>query len=501
MYHAIIFADNKYQPNRLGILRAPGAHRIATLLRSKKIQTEVVDFYLDWTLDEIKQLIDYQLTKPTLFIGFSCSLMFEGTVDFKQVRDYIKSKNPNVSIVVGGFGTTQKGFDGADYYVEGYGEYAIIALIDHLQDPTKELKYDLDNGNKIIYTKDHYPVNKLTTLETVYSESDFIDHSESLSIETARGCVFKCKFCNFQLLGKSKLDYLRDPKEIEDEMLENYKKYGTTKYIVTEDTFNDTDEKVNMLYEISQRLPFQPEYMGYVRADLLAAKPHNIKKLVDSGFTSMHFGIETFNEHAAKIIGKGMPAKKLKETLINLKKEYPQVYTNGTFIIGLPGESESEIKETAQWILDSKTIDFWTFNPLMIPKQHKYFYTSEFSNNYLMYGYQHMTSKEIEISDSEKSDLIFASKVRDYIIMWKNKHFNYFTATNLAHDLNQIANPYKKVDAWTTFAISSVGFDVKEVQKHTYTGENPLDQQSIIELSNKFITMYKQRKLDWLKNN
>ena len=49
--HVLIFADNKYQTDRLGILRAPGAHRIATHLKYKNINAEVIDFYLDWTLD------------------------------------------------------------------------------------------------------------------------------------------------------------------------------------------------------------------------------------------------------------------------------------------------------------------------------------------------------------------------------------------------------------------------------------------------------------------
>ena len=71
MQHALIFTDNQYQDQRLGILRSPGAHRIATHLRTNhNIQTEVVDFFLEWTLDEIKLVIDHQLTKPTLFIAF-----------------------------------------------------------------------------------------------------------------------------------------------------------------------------------------------------------------------------------------------------------------------------------------------------------------------------------------------------------------------------------------------------------------------------------------------
>jgi radical SAM superfamily enzyme YgiQ (UPF0313 family) len=237
--------------------------------------------------------------------------------------------------------------------------------------------------------------------------------------------------------------------------------------------------------------------MGYVRADLLAAKPYNIKKLVESGFTSMHFGIETFNDHAGQIIGKGLPSVKLKETLIKLKQDYPQVYTNGTFIIGLPGETSDNIKDTANWIIESKAIDFWTFNPLAIPKKNKLIYSSEFTDNYLMYGYSKLTADEIAQEEIENSDFIFSSKILPYVILWKNNFFNYYTAAKLAHEINQRANPYKKVDAWTSFAISSLGLELEQIQKYTYDGENPLDQVYVNNLSNKFIETYKKNKIDY----
>jgi radical SAM superfamily enzyme YgiQ (UPF0313 family) len=499
--HALIFGDNKYQPVRMGILRAPGAHRIATLLRGRDIQTEVVDFYLDWTLDELKQVIDAQLKKSTLFIAFSCTLMFDGVEEFHFIRDYIKSKNTNISIIIGGFGTLQKDFVGADWFVEGYGEAAIQALADHLIDNSKEIKFNVDDQDrKIIYTKDLYPVNDLTSLLTEYQPSDFIQTTEALSLETARGCIFKCRFCNFQMLGKKKLDYLRDPEEIRTELLDNYQRYGTTHYIITEDTFNDSDEKVEMLHSIVKSLPFKPRFMGYIRPDLLVAKPHNIKKLVESGFTGMHFGIETFNEEAGAVIGKGMNSTRLKEMLVNLKKDYPEVYLTATFIVGLPGETADEIRSTAQWILDSKTIDFWTFNPLMIMKQQPYFYNSEFSNNYLLYGFSKLTKKELaEIEyDQQKAQLLVGNRVLPHLVLWKNKYFDYFSAAELAVEINQRANPYKRIDAWTTFAIAGVGFDLDSIQKHTYNGINPMDQDAVINRTKEFVQSYKQQKLKYL---
>lgn len=498
--NALIFADNRFQAKRLGVLRAPGAHRIATHLRQQQIQTEVIDFYLDWTIAELKTLIDTIITSDTLFVAFSCSLMFDGVTEFKEIRDYIKGKNANIAIVIGGYGTTQKGFDGADWYIEGYGEYAITALVNYLLDSKNEIKFELDNeGRRVIYTKEMYPVNKLTSLNIEYQESDFIQPHETLSLETARGCIFKCKFCSFQLLGKNKLDYIRDFDEIYHEILSNYNRFGTTKYIITEDTFNDSEEKVEMLYEITRRLPFRLQIMGYIRADLLSAKPHTVSKLVESGFTNMHFGIETLHDGAGKTIGKGLRAEKLKQTLIHLKKTYPQLYINGTFIVGLPGESESDIRNTAQWIIDSKVLDFWTFNTLMIPKKNKLIYSSEFTNNYLLYGYTQMKEKEISEYNRNNPELLFGTRALPYIVLWKNQHFNYFTAAKLAHSLNQESNLHKKIEAWATFAISGLNIDLDTVQQYTYSGDNPLDQDLINSMTTEFITNYKQRKLNFVQ--
>jgi radical SAM superfamily enzyme YgiQ (UPF0313 family) len=303
------------------------------------------------------------------------------------------------------------------------------------------------------------------------------------------------------LLGKKKVDYLRDPNEIRDELIHNYEQYGTTKYIVTEDTFNDSSDKVDMLYNITQSLPFKLKLMGYMRADLLAARPQDIPKLMASGFDSMHFGIETFNDKAGQAIGKGMSATKLKETLIKLKKDYPQLYVNGTFIVGLPNESESDIRDTAQWLIDSKAIDFWTFNPLLIPKKNKLIYSSEFTDNYLLYGYHKMNEEELEETIHIRSNLLFGSSAIPYIILWKNKFFNYFSAINLTSEVNQQSNAYKKVDAWTTFAIAGLGYNLSDVQQHSYSGDNPLDQELINEQTTKFIDNYKINKLKWLTNN
>ena len=65
------------------------------------------------------------------------------------------------------------------------------------------------------------PINKTFSIETLghkFIEQDCILPNETLPLEVSRGCIFKCSFCAFPLNGKTKLDYLRSPEYIKNEL-------------------------------------------------------------------------------------------------------------------------------------------------------------------------------------------------------------------------------------------------------------------------------------------
>lgn len=495
--YALIFGDNKYQPRRMGILRAPGAHRIATHLRNHGLKVEVVDFYLDWTLSELKQIIDLQLTKPTLFIGFSCSLMFDGVENFHEILNYIKSKNPKIAVVVGGNKTLQKGFTGADYYLEGVGESSIIALVNYLLGQSSDLKYQEVNGNRILNSLTDYRVDSVANIEISYLPSDFVGADETLSLETARGCIFKCAFCDFPGIGKNKLDYLRDISDIREELLKNYRDNGTTKYFVVEDTINDTDDKCDMLEELGRTLPFKLSLMGYMRADLLISKSHNLRKLVNAGFRGMHFGIETFNEQAGKIIGKGMPAGRLKQGLIDIKRNNPSLYLTSTFIVGLPYETRKELFETVDWLTSTRALDFWSFNPLIIPKRDATIHHSYFTDNYRLYGYSEMSDEQITDGFNKLENTSYGLKWWKNVIYWRNKNFDFFTAAQVVQELSERSYQFRKIDGWSAFAISALGDPIDKLFEQSYNGANKIDDNDIVEKTKQYIEKYKKQKLEY----
>lgn len=488
----LIFADNKYQPIRHGVLRAPGAHRIATHLRKQGYEIEVFDFYLDWSLDELTQILDSRVTGKTLFVGFSCSLMFEGIDNFSGIRDYIREKYPHVAITVGGNKTLHKGFANADYYLEGIGEASTDALVRYLTGQTKELVYQDVNGNKVLNGLTDYKLDSVKGINIAYTDNDQIGSDEVLSLETARGCIFKCAFCDFPGIGKKKVDYLRDKQEIIDEITENYERWGITKYFVVEDTINDTEIKCEMLQEIGLNLPFKLDLMGYMRADLLVRRPQTVNQLVNAGFRGMHFGIETFNAEAAKIIGKGMPAEKLKAGLSQIKQDFPQLHWTSTFIVGLPYESQQDIENSVEWLIDSKVIDFWSFNPLMIPKTEPTIHHSYFTENYLMYGYQKMTDKEIEDARKTENITSYGLSWWKHVLPWKNQHFNSMTAAKLASDINTMSNQHRKIDAWHAWSLSALGDSLDTLLQKQYNGS--FDGKLYERLTREYIDNYKSKK-------
>ena len=135
-----------------------------------------------------------------------------------------------------------------------------------------------------------------TTSKINWQKKHFINEREHLPIEIARGCIFKCKFCNYFLNGKKLWDFVKSPETLYDEMSSNFDKFGTTGYMYSDDTYNDSTEKIRVLKEqCYDKLPFNVEFSTYARADLIISNPEQLDILMESGLKAVLFGIETFN--------------------------------------------------------------------------------------------------------------------------------------------------------------------------------------------------------------
>ena len=347
MSDVILFTDVN---GSYGFGRYAGTYRIATEIRNMGYTVQTIDFCMQFTIEEIQKLLHKYMTPNTKIVGVSSTFLVSQNSllsnnrrhtseqsnqstsvgwtleQFEEIAFTIKSINLNAKIMVGGSKTFKRDLNCVDIWVDGEGENFIRRYF----------------GNS---EKFNFNTSKID-----WHESDHIFEGEHLPIEIARGCIFKCSFCSYNLNGKKMWDYVKDPEIVRQELMANWINYGTEGYMFCDDTYNDTPQKVESYHKMLTSLPFEVDFSAYMRLDLIAAKPHTIDLLYESGCRSVFFGIETFNQKAGKHIGKGMDPNRQKEALYEIKEKWPDAVISAGFIAGLPYETEESLQETVDWL-------------------------------------------------------------------------------------------------------------------------------------------------------
>ena len=385
MYNVIIFSDATepasdfiYDKLPSVPLRSAGPYRIVTESRNLNLSSMVINFLFSYTIDEIEKICRKYIGEETFIVGFSTTFWYTLNKDKQELVQYIVNyarQFKKIKIIIGGTNNDSLHFIKPDKIFDGYAELEYSEFLLNTTGKQNTNSFDFCNS-KINYIPEDYFLN-----------------DELSVIEIARGCIFKCKFCAFPLNGKKKLDYIKDEGVLKEELLRNYELFGITKYQFSDDTLNDSTEKLEMLHRITSSLPFKINFSAYIRTELLYAHREQLPLLKEIGLSSAFLGVETFNKQSGKVIGKAMDGDKMKEFLYDLKATHwgSNIKIIVALISGLPGETAQSHKETANWILDTKNnlIDRIRANPLVIlnPIHNSAKYKSEFELNAAKYGF------------------------------------------------------------------------------------------------------------------
>lgn len=397
MNHCLLFGVNNYH-------RSAGAHRIASHLRLEGWDAEVIDFSVRWPLEKLKELVKSRINNNTKFFGFSFIFnrvpQEEIVVEFMK---WVKITYPNIILIGGGQGIISEKFYDLDYYLVGYGEIGLKALLSYLFSNGEKPNFDAalslkQKKTKMISTLHKYPAHPFPEAIIKYEPRDFYTEHEFGQIEFSRGCKFKCSFCNFPILGV-KGDYTRDPESVYEQLMFNYDNYGIRDYSIADETFNDYTEKITKFADVVDRLPWKPFMASFIRADLLVSRKKDREELLRMGVTAHYYGIETFNEKAGKYIGKGMNPEKLKEGMIEVKDFFKKHVDNrykGTIalIAGLPGETLESLEQTKKWLIKNWRDQIVAPNVLEIHKPIPGARNSKLDEEYEKLGYREIVLDE-----------------------------------------------------------------------------------------------------------
>jgi len=367
-------------------MRPIGSYRLRTHLERNGYSTKVLEYVHQLSEDKLTSLLDKYVSADTKVLGITSTFYFSYERDRYNSIMYqlerIKQKYPDIKIVLGGPSPSHIELDCVDVKINGYAENAIISLLEGNDD-------NLLMGTHQYGFPDEYDI--------IWKDEDVINSNEVLSMEVARGCIFQCAFCNYPLNGKKKFDYVRASNDIRDELLRNYENFGTTRYVFTDDTFNDSVYKLDVLYEALQGLPFQLGFATYIKPELLVRFEDQIDLLVELGLEHPSFGIETLNPESRKSVYKGCTSEEVLEALGDLKnkcikRDNGLIYSShGNMIVGLPYEDKETLLGNVEKIYASKVCDDISWFPLAITDKKKiggYVPLSPVDLNPEKYGYR-----------------------------------------------------------------------------------------------------------------
>lgn len=479
--------NNPYGPTIM--YRYIGPYKVANWVREHGYTAQVIDFVLFFTEEELWNITKKFITKDTVVLGISTTFLshhFRKTHLGKQrmpdhvlkVMARIKSEYPAIKIILGGTFAesigTWKIIDGG---VVGKAEDIFLELLDHYingSPPPKNIK-KFPHWGKEVTTHYYEATHKKYDIEKdrfKFHLSDCIVPGETLPLELSRGCIFKCKFCQYDNLGRAKLDYLRATKCIEEEILYNYENFNVTNYHILCDTFNDTVYKINEWCNMVKGLPFKINFTSYMRADLLHRFPDTCYQLKEAGLMGVFFGLETLTPEPAKLIGKSWSGKHAREWLPSVYHEIwnREVAMSLGMIVGLPGDLKENVEDTFDWFVKNDLHDI-SYSGLAV-----------FKNSWK--DSKGSRSSEFD-RESEKYGFKFGAGVNE----WYNGDWNWETAANYAKELNIRSKEYRKYNNWSSLGLLAYGFDKNYILN---TKEKDWNQEKTYQGMFQFIKIYKE---------
>ncbi len=278
----------------------------------------------------------------------------------REIVKGVRAQMPDAIILVGGYSCVHYTagplkFPHFDYMVVGEAELTLEPLLNALV--TGEKPKDMPG----IISHDDSPDRKwvpgemLHDLDSIdfprYDWTDIslyrrYDGKHLTPIITSRGCNWaRCRFCSEKFSWR-----VRSPRNFVDE-LEWLVGHGCKVFQINDSDLNgDPEVLLKMCNEIISR-KLKVILTGQLRITKHSTREY-FDRLRDAGFTRLRFGVDAWSNHTSKLQLKGYNMKLVKQNLRNCHEA--GIYISVNAIVGIPGETEDDVKEIIENILDNK---------------------------------------------------------------------------------------------------------------------------------------------------
>lgn len=341
---------------------------IASFIRSRErdIDVRIFDLRAEPLPDErfAGELLSY---KPDL-VGIS-GMIFE-TPEALGLAHLVKRIIPSSRVIIGGAMSTLDTVhlldDGSvDFLCIGEGEETMLELAQTLRfdkgpDAVKGLVFKRDG--KTHYTGQRlpsvdiddipFPAYDLINLSPYFDSHNirrgaiYKRNTRMLPIFTSRGCPFRCAYCH-NIHGKK--IRLRKPEKVIEEINWLVAKYGIDELHICDDCFNLDIDRAKKICDllIGNKFDLLVCFVNGIRADRLDEELADKIKAI--GTSQLCYGIESAVPRVLESAGKSLSLDSVRKAL-RLTTDR-NILTVGLFMLGFPGETEEDMRETIRFSL------------------------------------------------------------------------------------------------------------------------------------------------------
>jgi len=282
--------------------------------------------------------------------------------DAASVSRIVKKEMPDTPIVWGGLHPTFFGDhclreNYIDYIIKSEGEFAMLQLVDFLL----KKKGDLAKIKSIGYKKDSkikqnqlgdfiedltsmpMPAWDLIDMEK-YVQSRFYA-GRIVTINTSRGCPFRCKFCFNQILNKGRWRGISAERIFEQFKLlkDGYKMTGIQIY---DDNFDAGTKRLKEFCDILIREDMDIKWHHFSRVNYTNRERIAMEK--KAGCCMLEFGVESGSPRILEFIQKDETVEMIKRAFKICKDQ--GMYSSALFMVGIPTETIEDVNMTIKLV-------------------------------------------------------------------------------------------------------------------------------------------------------
>ncbi len=229
---------------------------------------------------------------------------------------------------------------GADYGIIGEGEALVVEFAKNAEKGTYPVERLLGSNTRL--TGDQIG-------SALYDERllEFYLHSGNIaSIQTKRGCTYKCVYCTYPVLEGARLRR-REPSAVVDDILLLRDRFKTKYIFFVDSVFNDDEGAYLEVVDEMLRRGVSIPWTGFFKPGGLTDE--TVERMKKTGFVAAEVGADAACDRTLKKMGKSFTFRDIVECN-NLFVKHG-IATSHFFMFGGPGETPDTVEEGIRNIL------------------------------------------------------------------------------------------------------------------------------------------------------